>query len=215
MAAAPGPPGSVPDAIDEHYYRSPGDHGGRRRITTTQHERGPGRRSSSASGPLAPEAGTVRRSSRHLICEYALADAAWMTGMERNSDVVLISCYAPLFVNVNKGGMQWPSDLIGYDALNSFGSPSYYAQTDVQHTICLGGAVHSVTGENIPTRACASLPRRKPRPGQPAAGASRRPGRLPTLFYRGHQEHNNRNRAIRLKVVSDGAGTAPAAAILT
>ena len=58
----------------------------------------------------------------------ALGDAAWMTGLERNSDIVVMASYAPLFVNVEPGGMQWPSDLIGYDALNSYGSPSYYAQ---------------------------------------------------------------------------------------
>ena len=58
----------------------------------------------------------------------ALGDAAWMTGLERNSDIVIMASYAPLFVNVNPGAMQWASDLIGYDALNSFGSPSYYAQ---------------------------------------------------------------------------------------
>ena len=58
----------------------------------------------------------------------ALGDAAWMTGMERNSDIVVMASYAPLFVNVNPGGMQWPSNLIGYDALSSYGSPSYYAQ---------------------------------------------------------------------------------------
>jgi len=58
----------------------------------------------------------------------ALGDAAWMTGLERNSDIVVMASYAPLFVNVNPGGMQWPSDLIGFDALHSYGSPSYYAQ---------------------------------------------------------------------------------------
>src|SRR5271170_2300211 len=58
----------------------------------------------------------------------ALGDAAWMTGMERNSDIVIMASYAPLLVNVNPGGMQWESDLIGYDAMNSYGSPSYYAQ---------------------------------------------------------------------------------------
>jgi alpha-N-arabinofuranosidase len=60
--------------------------------------------------------------------EAALGDAAWMTGMERNSDIVIMNSYAPLFVNVNPGGMQWESDLIGYDALTSYGSPSYWAQ---------------------------------------------------------------------------------------
>ena len=58
----------------------------------------------------------------------ALGDAAWMTGMERNSDLIVMSSYAPLLVNVNPKGMQWQSDLIGYDALTSYGSPSYYAQ---------------------------------------------------------------------------------------
>jgi alpha-N-arabinofuranosidase len=66
----------------------------------------------------------------------ALGDAAFMTGLERNSDLVIMAAYAPLFVNVNPGGMQWSSDLIGYDALNSYGSPSYYAQ--VMFASCLG-----------------------------------------------------------------------------
>lgn len=55
----------------------------------------------------------------------AIGDAAWMAAMERNSDLVTMQCYAPLFVNVNE--YQWRPDLIGYDALQSFGSPSYYA----------------------------------------------------------------------------------------
>jgi len=58
----------------------------------------------------------------------ALGDAAWMTGLERNSDVVVMAAYAPLLVNVNPGGMQWDTDLVGFDAMKSYGSPSYYAQ---------------------------------------------------------------------------------------
>ena len=65
----------------------------------------------------------------------ALGDAAFMTGLERNSDVIMGACYAPLFANVNpitptwlSGGATWNTDLIGFDALTSFGSPSYYAQ---------------------------------------------------------------------------------------
>jgi alpha-L-arabinofuranosidase len=58
----------------------------------------------------------------------ALGDAAWMTGLERNSDLIVMSCYAPLFVNVNPGGMQWDTDLIGYNTSSSYGSPAYYAQ---------------------------------------------------------------------------------------
>jgi alpha-L-arabinofuranosidase len=59
----------------------------------------------------------------------ALADAAWMTGLQRDCDTVVMNCYAPLLVNVNPGAWQWPTNLIGYDAGTSFGSPSYYGQT--------------------------------------------------------------------------------------
>jgi alpha-N-arabinofuranosidase len=62
------------------------------------------------------------------ILAYALADAAWLTGLERNADVVMMNSYAPLFVNVNPGGRQWAVNLIGYDVQTSFGSPSYYVQ---------------------------------------------------------------------------------------
>jgi alpha-N-arabinofuranosidase len=54
-----------------------------------------------------------------------------------------MAAYAPLFVNVNPGGMQWSSDLIGYDALNSYGSPSYYTQ--VMFSSCLGD--HTVNSD--------------------------------------------------------------------
>ena len=79
----------------------------------------------------------------------ALGDAAWMTGMERNSDIVLMASYAPLFVNVNPGGMQWRTDLIGYDALNSYGSPAYYAQKmfSTHH----GDTVLATDSQDIPT----------------------------------------------------------------
>jgi alpha-N-arabinofuranosidase len=58
----------------------------------------------------------------------ALGDAAWMTLLERNSDLIVMAAYAPLLANVNPGAMQWATDLIGFDALTSYASPSYYAQ---------------------------------------------------------------------------------------
>ena len=57
----------------------------------------------------------------------ALGDAVFMAAMERNSDLIRMQCYAPLFVNVNPGARQWRPDLIGYDAISAYGSPSYYA----------------------------------------------------------------------------------------
>ncbi len=58
----------------------------------------------------------------------ALGDAAFLMGMERNSDLVIMSSYAPIWVNVNPGGQQWSTDLIGLNNTTSFGSASYYAQ---------------------------------------------------------------------------------------
>jgi alpha-N-arabinofuranosidase len=57
----------------------------------------------------------------------ALGDAAFMVQMERNADIVVMNCYAPLLVNVSPGARQWRPNLIGYDALRVYGSPSYHA----------------------------------------------------------------------------------------
>jgi alpha-N-arabinofuranosidase len=57
----------------------------------------------------------------------AIGDAAFMCAMERNSDLIKMQCYAPLLVNVNPGARQWRPNLIGYDAISTYGSPSYYA----------------------------------------------------------------------------------------
>lgn len=55
----------------------------------------------------------------------ALADAVYIMGMEKNSDLVKMSSYAPLLVNAND--VDWPVNLINFDAANSFGRISYYA----------------------------------------------------------------------------------------
>ena len=60
--------------------------------------------------------------------QEALGDAAWMCAMERNADLVIMQSYAPLLVNVNPGAYQWKPNLIGYDALHVFVSPSWHAQ---------------------------------------------------------------------------------------
>ena len=58
--------------------------------------------------------------------EASILEAAFMTGMERNADVVYMTCYAPLFAHVD--GWQWRPDLIWYDNLRMFKSVSYYVQ---------------------------------------------------------------------------------------
>ncbi|PJJ83568.1 alpha-L-arabinofuranosidase C-terminal domain-containing protein [Mucilaginibacter auburnensis] len=118
----------------------------------------------------------------------ALGDAAFMTGMERNSDVVLMSCFAPLFVNVNPkndatgepSGMQWASDLIGYDALNSYGSPSYYVQSMFNNNI--GNRVVPVSATNLPMLHIDTATLNKNLSPQQRRGRQQKPER-PSLYY--------------------------------
>jgi len=63
----------------------------------------------------------------------ALGDAAFMTGLERNSGIIVMNCYAPLLTRVEPGAFQWNPNLIGYDSLHSYVSPSYYAQQMFNH----------------------------------------------------------------------------------
>lgn len=56
----------------------------------------------------------------------ALCEAAFMTGMENNADHVWMSCYAPLLAK--EGCEQWRPDLIWFDNLSVYGTPSYYVQ---------------------------------------------------------------------------------------
>ncbi len=108
-----------PDLLDEHYYKP-----ARAFMRDVHHYDNYDR-----SGPkifVGEWASQEGRPTPNL--NSALGDAAWLTGIERNADIVLMECYAPLLVNVNPGGSQWGTNLIGYDALTSYGSPSYYVQ---------------------------------------------------------------------------------------
>jgi alpha-L-arabinofuranosidase len=58
--------------------------------------------------------------------ESALAEAAFMTGLERNSDVVELASFAPLFARENF--TQWTTDLIWFNNRQVYGSPNYYVQ---------------------------------------------------------------------------------------
>jgi alpha-L-arabinofuranosidase len=56
----------------------------------------------------------------------SLAEAAYMTGLERNADVVKLASYAPLFANIDN--VQWRPDLIWFDNDESWGTTSYQMQ---------------------------------------------------------------------------------------
>ena len=108
-----------PDVLDDHYYKRADEFFADVKHYDTVDRNGP---------KIFVGEWATREGSPTTNMGAALGDAAWMTGMERNSDLIVMASYAPLFVNVNPGGMQWESDLIGYDALTSYGSPAYYAQ---------------------------------------------------------------------------------------
>ncbi|KAK7290724.1 hypothetical protein RIF29_05343 [Crotalaria pallida] len=56
----------------------------------------------------------------------AVAEAAFLIGLERNSDIVHMVCYAPLFVNTND--RKWIPDAIVFDSYQNYGTPSYWLQ---------------------------------------------------------------------------------------
>jgi alpha-N-arabinofuranosidase len=166
--------GTTPDVIDNHLYTRSAEESESR---STEYDK------ASRSGPKVFEgewATRVGAPTPNLI--GAIGDAAYMTGLERNSDLVIMASYAPLFVNVSRVGasgrganssMQWPTDLIGYDALTAYGSPAYYAQK--MFNLLRGDVVVSATAANIPTKSWQA-----PARGRAAAAAARE---LPTIFY--------------------------------
>lgn len=119
-----------PDLFDEHYYRGARDffhdanHFDRYDRNGPQIFVGEWASYETSFPPWDPRSSSKPPTPN---MKAALADAAWMTGMERNSDLIQMQSYAPLLVNVSPGARQWRPDLIGYNALRCYGSPSYYA----------------------------------------------------------------------------------------
>jgi len=121
-----------PDMIDEHYYRSTDEFIHMSPDYARGYDRsGPeifvGEWAAHEDGRIKPWDAAAKQQPATPSMKAALGDAVFMAAMERNSDIILMQGYAPLFVNVNPGARQWRPDLIGYDALSAYGSPSYYA----------------------------------------------------------------------------------------
>lgn len=105
------------DILDEHFYSSPDWFASQASRYDTYPRTGPKIFVGEYACTQACGLGNLRA---------ALGEAAFMTGIERNSDVVVMASYAPLFVNVNNRA--WNPDLINFDATRCYGTPSYYAQ---------------------------------------------------------------------------------------
>jgi len=122
-----------PDVLDEHYYRTVDVF---LKMARGQYEKYDRRGPEIFVGewaayetPFEPWNARSRGEPPTPNLRAAIGDAAFMTQMEKNSDIVVMNCYAPMFVNVNPGARQWRPNLIGYDGLHVYGSPSYYAIT--------------------------------------------------------------------------------------
>ena len=105
------------DVIDDHFYQSPGWFESNSHYYDTASRTGP----KVFVGEYASQEG---RPTPDM--DAAEGDASWLLGLERNSDLVIMSSYAPLLVNVNND--EWATNLIGFNGLTSYGSPTYYAQ---------------------------------------------------------------------------------------
>ncbi len=105
------------DLVDEHYYRSP----------EWFLENADRYDSYDRSGPrvFAGEY-AAHPESRDNNVEGAIAEAAFMTGLERNADIVHLATYAPLFAHVD--AWQWKPDMIWFDNLSVVRTPNYYVQ---------------------------------------------------------------------------------------
>ena len=106
------------DLVDEHYYRDEEwflTHGLR---YDTYDRKGP--------KVFAGEYACHGKGKKWNHYEAAILEAAFMTGFERNADIVHMTTPAPLFAHVD--GWQWRPDQIWYDNTDMFKTVSYYVQ---------------------------------------------------------------------------------------
>lgn len=115
-------PDSVTALVDEHYYESPDWF-----MANTDRYDAYDRTTQAKVflGEYAAQANTL---------EAALAEAAYMTGLERNGDIVQMACYAPLFGNVKNN--QWKPDMMFFSNDSLYGTVNYYVQQMFANNVC-------------------------------------------------------------------------------
>jgi alpha-N-arabinofuranosidase len=108
--------------VDEHYYNTPDWFFKNANRYDNYDRKGPkifaGEYAAQSVRAVSPD------NKNTWLC--ALSEAAFMTGLERNADVVHLASYAPLFAHAE--GWQWTPDLIWFDNLNAYATPNYYVQ---------------------------------------------------------------------------------------
>ncbi len=135
----------APDVVDEHYYESPEAFMNRADQYDKYDRHGP--------KIFVGEYAVTQNAGKGNL-RAAIGEAAFMTGMERNSDVVIMASYAPLLVNLNHRA--WNPDMINFDSARWYGIPSYYVQ---QMFSANRGDV------TLPVSVTADMPTNQPVPG--------------------------------------------------
>lgn len=110
------------DVIDEHYYRRPEWF----LQNAARYDNYDRNGSKIFAGEYAAQSDKTVSVENKNNLRTAIAEAAFLTGIERNADVVVMASYAPLFAHVD--GWQWTPDLIWVDNLRSYGSANYQVQ---------------------------------------------------------------------------------------
>lgn len=110
------------DIVDEHCYAKPVWFFNNTRRYDDYERKGP----KVFFGEYAAQSDKVVSVNNRNNLECAIAEAAFMTGLERNGEVVRMASYAPLFGH--EEAWQWRPNLIWVDNLRSYGTPNYYVQ---------------------------------------------------------------------------------------
>lgn len=107
------------DLVDEHYYKEPDWFFKNAARYDNYDRKGP----AVFAGEYASHDHSTGKQNNFLS---ALSEAAFMTGLERNADIVHMCTYAPLFAHVD--AWQWCPDMIWFDNLRMMKTPNYYVQ---------------------------------------------------------------------------------------
>jgi alpha-L-arabinofuranosidase len=110
------------DIVDEHYYQNPSWFLNNVKRYDNYDRKGP----KVFAGEYAVQTVATTSPDNKNNWQSALSEAAYMTGLERNADIVYMASYAPLFAHSE--GWQWTPDLIWFDNLHVYGTPNYYVQ---------------------------------------------------------------------------------------
>ena len=110
------------EIVDEHYYSPPLWF----RENASRYDNYDRKGHKIFAGEYAAQSEYTTSPNNKNNWECALSEAAFMTGLERNADMVYMCSYAPLFAHVD--GWQWTPDLIWFNNLTSYGTTNYYVQ---------------------------------------------------------------------------------------